>query len=500
MKIHVHDDIYELIGEISSSSDENETINEKELEGYLTNINPFSTDPQGMARTKQTARKQTEPPRRYPLAVRSPVCSQELDSDSSLERAYNSVNMGSKGPGAAARLSPRRGRSAGLPATSGSESGSSRKRRRDEDDDTESSEEESTPTESESEAEPPRRKNRRTTSGGKTGAEPKPKRPLRKKRKPRKPRSEMTARELVADWNRTARIKKPSVTLQGWLKKTERKRDGQQRLLRRLRPGTRSLREIRFYQRCQTFLVPVGLFHRLVREICLELEGGGALRWQSTALFALQCSTEAYMAGFFHDINLCAIHRKVVTVNRKDVWLATEICGREHVGGKPQVSDVGAVNVTFKNTRLADPSEKKGVRQNMILNDFAGHEDWCDVFRRKASKTYEEPEDTTGGKSKGKGKGKGKGKEGMKRLRRILLDSVHGISKAAICRLARRGGVMRISGNIYEEIRGSLRLFLEVVIRDVITYVNYFERKTVTTMDVIYALKGHGRNLYGFTR
>ena len=66
--------------------------------------------------------------------------------------------------------------------------------------------------------------------------------------------------------------------------------------------------------------------------------------------------------------------------------------------------------------------------------------------------------------------------------------------------MARRGGVMRISGNIYEEIRGSLRLFLEEVIRDVITYVDYYKRKTVTTMDVIFALKRHGRNLYGFTR
>ena len=454
VKIHVDDDVYELIGEISSSSDESEMIDERELESYLTNTNPLSTDPQGMARTKQTARK-SSPPRRYPLARRSPVRSQELDSDSSLERAYNSENMGSKGPGAAARSSPRRGRSAGLPATPGSESGSSRRRRRDEDDDTESSEEESTPTETESETEPPRRKNRRTTSGGKTGQDPKPKRPLRKKRRPRKPRSEMTAREVVADWNRTARIKKPSVTLQGWLRKTERKRNGQQRLLRKLRPGTRSLHEIRFYQRCQTFLIPVGPFHRLVREICLEMEGGGALRWQSTALFALQCSTESYMAGFFHDINLCAIHRKVIMVNRKDVWLAVEIRGREHVGGKPQVSDVGAVNVQFRerNIRLADPSEKKGVPRKMILNDFAGHEDWCDVFRRKASKTYEDPKDNTGGK--GRGKGRGKGKEGMKRLRQILLDSVHGISKAAICRLARRGGVMRISGNIYEEIRGS---------------------------------------------
>ena len=39
------------------------------------------------------------------------------------------------------------------------------------------------------------------------------------------------------------------------------------------------------------------------------------------------------MAGFWHDANLCAIHRKVITVNRKDVGLAMEIRGQEHVGG-----------------------------------------------------------------------------------------------------------------------------------------------------------------------
>ena len=112
-----------------------------------------------------------------------------------------------------------------------------------------------------------------------------------------------------------ARVKKKSETLQGWLRKTQRKRDGQNQLLHRLKPGMKGLHEICFYQRCQTFLIPVSLFHRVVCQICIELEGGTDLRWQSTALFALQCSTEAYMAGFFRDDNLCAIHRKVITVN-----------------------------------------------------------------------------------------------------------------------------------------------------------------------------------------
>ena len=51
----------------------------------------------------------------------------------------------------------------------------------------------------------------------------------------------MLAKELVSNWNRTAHIKKPSVTAQGWLKKTECRRDAQNCSLRRMKPGTKSL-------------------------------------------------------------------------------------------------------------------------------------------------------------------------------------------------------------------------------------------------------------------
>ena len=73
-----------------------------------------------------------------------------------------------------------------------------------------------------------------------------------------------------------------------------------------------------------------------------------------------------------------------------------------------------------------------------------------------------------------------------------------GITKPAIRRLARRGGVKRISGLIYEEVRGVLKIFLENVIRDAVTYTEHAKRKTVTAMDVVYALKRQGRTLYGF--
>jgi histone H4 len=102
---------------------------------------------------------------------------------------------------------------------------------------------------------------------------------------------------------------------------------------------------------------------------------------------------------------------------------------------------------------------------------------------------------TMSGRGKG---GKGLGKGGAKRHRKVLRDNIQGITKPAIRRLARRGGVKRISGLIYEETRGVLKVFLENVIRDSVTYTEHARRKTVTAMDVVYALKRQGKTLYGF--
>ena len=99
----------------------------------------------------------------------------------------------------------------------------------------------------------------------------------------------------------------------------------------------------------------------------------------------------------------------------------------------------------------------------------------------------------------GRGKGgKGLGKGGAKRFRKVLKDSIQGITKPAIRRLARRGGVKRISGLIYEETRGVIKTFIENVVRDAVTYTEYSRRKTVTALDVVYALKRQGRTIYGF--
>ena len=80
----------------------------------------------------------------------------------------------------------------------------------------------------------------------------------------------------------------------------------------------------------------------------------------------------------------------------------------------------------------------------------------------------------------------------------LVVSFLFQVSKPAIRRLARRGGVKRISGLIYEETRGLLKAFLHTVIRDAVTYTEHAKRKTVTAMDVVFALKRQGHTLYGF--
>ena len=93
----------------------------------------------------------------------------------------------------------------------------------------------------------------------------------------------------------------------------------------RYRPGTVALREIRRYQKSTDLLIRKLPFQRLVREIAQDFKTD--LRFQSSALLALQESSEAYLVGLFEDTNLCAIHAKRVTIMPKDIQLARRIRG-----------------------------------------------------------------------------------------------------------------------------------------------------------------------------
>ena len=93
----------------------------------------------------------------------------------------------------------------------------------------------------------------------------------------------------------------------------------------RFRPGTVALREIRRYQKSTDLLVRKLPFQRLVREISEDFKSD--LRYQSTALLALQEAAEAYTVMLFEDTNLCAIHAKRVTIMPKDIQLVRRIRG-----------------------------------------------------------------------------------------------------------------------------------------------------------------------------
>jgi histone H3/H4 len=58
-----------------------------------------------------------------------------------------------------------------------------------------------------------------------------------------------------------------------------------------------------------------------------DLCGQTDLRFQSSAVMALQEAAEAYLVSLFEDTNLAAIHAKRVTIQPKDLALARRLRG-----------------------------------------------------------------------------------------------------------------------------------------------------------------------------
>ena len=79
------------------------------------------------------------------------------------------------------------------------------------------------------------------------------------------------------------------------------------------KPGTVALREIRRYQNSVELLIRKRPFQRLVRELAQDLNKPD-LRFQGSAMLALQEAAEAYLVALFEETNLAAIHAKRVTV------------------------------------------------------------------------------------------------------------------------------------------------------------------------------------------
>lgn len=82
--------------------------------------------------------------------------------------------------------------------------------------------------------------------------------------------------------------------------------------------------------------------------------------------------------------------------------------------------------------------------------------------------------------------------KGPMRQRRVIRDAIQGVTRPAIRRLAYRGGVKRVSGLVYEETRGILKVYLEKILRVATAIVSHDKRKTVSAADVQKALVSQG--------
>jgi histone H3 len=133
----------------------------------------------------------------------------------------------------------------------------------------------------------------------------------------------------MARTKQTARMSTGGKAPRPWLKLKSARKDGVAaggvKKTHRYRPGTVALREIRRFQKSTDLLIRKLPFQRLVREIAQEVMRD--LRFQSTAILALQEAAEAYLVGLFEDTNVCAIHAKRVTIMPKDMQLARRIRG-----------------------------------------------------------------------------------------------------------------------------------------------------------------------------
>ena len=110
-------------------------------------------------------------------------------------------------------------------------------------------------------------------------------------------------------------------------KKAAKKAEGGKKK-RKFHPGTVALRQIRKLQKSTKVLMRKAPFSRMIRELASGHKEG--LRWQASAVAAMQEATEGYAVGLLSDANLCALHSKRVTCQVKDVHLARRLRGERN--------------------------------------------------------------------------------------------------------------------------------------------------------------------------
>jgi len=130
----------------------------------------------------------------------------------------------------------------------------------------------------------------------------------------------------MARTKQTAPRKKPNLMKVAFVPRVKKPKPIGIKKPHRYRPGTVALREIRKYQKSTDLLLSRAPFQKLVREIAQDSKTD--LRFQSSALAAIQEAAEAFLVNLMENANLCAIHAKRVTIMPKDMQLAQRLSGQ----------------------------------------------------------------------------------------------------------------------------------------------------------------------------
>ncbi|KAF9763588.1 histone H3-like protein [Nosema granulosis] len=91
---------------------------------------------------------------------------------------------------------------------------------------------------------------------------------------------------------------------------------------RRFKPGTVALKEIRKYQKSTDLLIRKRPFQRIVRNI---MKTKADMRFQGSAMLALQEAVESFLTILMEDSYRCVLHARRVTLQPKDICLVYKL-------------------------------------------------------------------------------------------------------------------------------------------------------------------------------
>lgn len=154
----------------------------------------------------------------------------------------------------------------------------------------------------------------------------------------------------------------------------------------------------------------------------------------------------------------------------------------EQIGGDGVLYHVGDSDMEEDGTE--EDSEQGEVKDEPQIPRPRNMNEW---FEKQAKKKAN--------KKKGR---KNEEKKTVRQKRSKLKDSVRGITKGSIKRIMRRAGVKRASGVVFNDVRQSMKNFVENLVQKASHYAQHAKRNTITAKDVVHACRSQGKMLYGY--